>query len=202
MADSTLLLGSKVIIYAAYRRCTTRQLFSGGKAKTLLGHGDALRPRPTFEAKSRQKLPEGFRSPRRNKLRYAQYNQRLNCCTLRYCSLIEKILGFFRRGEAAKSSRAVVLTIAYRFEPASTMAPAEGCSFKNESTLIFTLGPGQERAGLPLSQLRRKLLYKVPLKKSKLTLCSEKTTSPQEVFSEHSIVPMERYTLCLALVSK
>ena len=24
-------------------------------------------------------LSEGFRSPRRNKLRYAQYNQRLNC---------------------------------------------------------------------------------------------------------------------------
>ena len=41
-----------------------------------------------------EKLPENasgrFRSPRRNELRYAQYNQRLNCCTLRYCSLIEK----------------------------------------------------------------------------------------------------------------
>ena len=83
------------------------------------------RQHPTFEAKSRQKPPEGFRSPRRNKLRYAQYNQRLNCCTLRYCSLIEKILRFFRRGEAAKSFGAVVLTIAYRFELASTMRKAE-----------------------------------------------------------------------------
>ena len=32
MADSTLLLGSKVIIYAAYRRCTTPPLFQGGKS--------------------------------------------------------------------------------------------------------------------------------------------------------------------------
>ena len=89
------------------------------------GWGATLRPRPTFDAKSRQKPPEGYRSPRRNKLRYTQYNQRLNCCTLRYCSLIEKIIGFFRRGEAAKSSRAVVLTIANRFELASTMHKAE-----------------------------------------------------------------------------
>ena len=64
-------------------------------------------------------------APRRNELRYTQYNQRLNCCTLRYCSLIEKILRFFRRGEAAKSFGAVVLTIAYRFELASTMRKAE-----------------------------------------------------------------------------
>ena len=65
------------------------------------------RQHPTFEArkalirlakskiwslieKVTKTLSEGFRSPRRNKLRYAQYNQRLNCWTLRYCSLIEK----------------------------------------------------------------------------------------------------------------
>ena len=42
-----------------------------------------------------KKLPKSL-APRRNELRYAQYNQRLNCCTLRYCSLIEKILWFFR----------------------------------------------------------------------------------------------------------
>ena len=71
------------------------------------GWGATLQPRPTFDArkalirltkskiwslieKVTKTLSEGFRSPRRNKLRYAQYNQRLNCCPLRYCSLIEK----------------------------------------------------------------------------------------------------------------
>ena len=51
------------LLSAAYRRRTTPQLFKGGKVKFFLGRGDALRPRPTFEAKSRQKPPEGFRSP-------------------------------------------------------------------------------------------------------------------------------------------
>ena len=113
-----------------------------------------LSPRSTFEvrkalirlAKSKiwsliekvtKTLTEGFRSPRRNKLRYAQYNQRLNCWTLRYCSLIEKILGFFRRGEAAKILRAVVLTIAYRFELASTRSPAE--SRLSKTTVLWFL---------------------------------------------------------------
>ena len=53
-------------------------------------------------------------TPRRNELRYAQYNHRLNCRTLRYCSLIEKILGFFRRGEAAKIFRAVIFLTWHR----------------------------------------------------------------------------------------
>ena len=88
-----------------------------------------------------KKLPKSL-APRRNELRYTQYNQRLNCCTLRYCSLIEKILRFFRRGEAAKSFGAVVLTIAYRFELASTMRKAEpycvpaDLSFFQNTTLI------------------------------------------------------------------
>ena len=81
-----------------------------GKAALLnsyAGWGATLQPRPTFETRKAlirltkskiwsliekvgKSLSEGFRSPRRNKLRYTQYNQRLNCCTLRYCSLIEK----------------------------------------------------------------------------------------------------------------
>ena len=103
-------------------------------------------------------------APRRNELRYAQYNQRLNCCTLRYCSLIEKIIGFFRRGEAAKNSRAVVLTAANRFELASTRSLAESCFNKTDCPLIFTLVPGQKWVGPPLNLLRRKLSNYVPLK--------------------------------------
>ena len=38
-------------------------LFNVEKTKTLLGRGDALKPRPTFEAKSRQKPPEGVPFP-------------------------------------------------------------------------------------------------------------------------------------------
>ena len=76
----------------------------------------------------------------------------------------KKSQDFFRRGEAAKIVRAVVLTAANRFELASTMAPAESCSFKNESTLIFTLVPGQKWVGIPLNLMRRKLSNYVPLK--------------------------------------
>ena len=79
--------------------------------------------------------------------------------------LIEKILGFFRRGEATKILRAVVLTAANRFELASTRASAEGCLFTNDSTLVFTLVPCQKWVGVPLNQLRRKLSYCVSLKK-------------------------------------
>ena len=52
MKNINQLIGN---LYAAYRRRLTPPLFNGEKAKTLLGRGDALRPRPTFEAKSRQK---------------------------------------------------------------------------------------------------------------------------------------------------
>ena len=83
-----------------------------------------------------------------------------------------------------KILRAVVLTIANRFELASTRSPAESCLSVNDSTLIFTLVLGQKCVGLPLNLLRRKLSYCVSLK----------------VFSEHSIVPMERYSLCLELI--
>ena len=65
--------------------------FNGGKSESLLGRDAVPNPHVTFErTKVTKTLSEGFRSPRRNKLRYAQYNHRLNCCTLRYCSLIEK----------------------------------------------------------------------------------------------------------------
>ena len=74
----------KVIVYAAYRRRLTPALFTGKKR--------------------REKPPEGFRSPRRNELRYAQYNQRLNCCTLRYCSLIEKNLRIFFEEEKQRKT--------------------------------------------------------------------------------------------------
>ena len=83
-------------------------------------------------------------APRRNELRYTQYNQRLNCCTLRYCSLIEKIIGFFRGGEAAKIIRAVALASANRFELASTMhkakpyyVPADLSFFQNTTVGIY-----------------------------------------------------------------
>ena len=74
-----------------------RHFFKVDKVLFSLGWSATLRPRLRFlPAKSGEKSrPEGFRSPRRNKLRYAQYNQRLNCCTLRYCSLIEKNLRIF-----------------------------------------------------------------------------------------------------------
>ena len=66
------------------------------KVLFFLGWGATIKPRPTFEArkaliqlakskiwslieKVTKTLSEGFRSPRRNKLRYTQYNQRLNC---------------------------------------------------------------------------------------------------------------------------
>ena len=48
-------------------------------------------------------LSEWFRSLRRNELRYAQYNQRLNCCTLRYCSLIEKNPWIFSRSRSCEN---------------------------------------------------------------------------------------------------
>ena len=50
-----------------------------------------------------KKLPKSL-APRRNELRYTQYNQRLNCCTLRYCSLIEKIPRFFFEEEKQRKS--------------------------------------------------------------------------------------------------
>ena len=49
----------------------------------------------------------------------------------------KKSQDFFRRGEAAKSSRAVVLTAANRFELASTMAPSGGLLCTNSCPLIF-----------------------------------------------------------------
>ena len=63
----------------------------------------------------------------------------------------KKSQDFFRRGEAAKIVRAVVLTAANRFELASTMAPAESYFSINDSTLIFTLIPGQKWVGVPLN---------------------------------------------------
>ena len=87
---------------------------------------------------------------------------------LLYTSLLllnrKKSQDFFRRGEAAKIVRAVVLTAANRFELASTMAPAEGCSFINASPLFFTLVPSQKWVGIPLNQLQRKLSNYAPLK--------------------------------------
>ena len=137
-------------------------IFSVGIIETFLGRVDALQPRPTFEArkalirltkskiwslieKVAKSLSEGFRSPRRNELRYAQYNQRLNCCTLRYCSLIEKNPKiFFEEEKQRKLSRAVVLTIANRFELASTMAPAESCLSTNRLSIDFYVGTRSE----------------------------------------------------------
>ena len=43
-------------------------------------------------------------TPRRNELRYAQYNQRLNCWTLLYCSLIEKNPEIFFEEEKQRKS--------------------------------------------------------------------------------------------------
>ena len=109
--------------YAAYRRCITPPLFQGGKSEVNLYWG-GMPPKPPCYfwevrkalirlAKSKiwsliekvtKTLSEGFRSPRRNKLRYAQYNQRLNCWTLRYCSLIEKNLRIFFEEEKQRKS--------------------------------------------------------------------------------------------------
>ena len=94
-----------------------------GKAALLnsyAGWGATLQPRPTFETRKAlirltkskmwsliekvgKSLSEGFRSPRRNELRYAQYNQRLNCCTLRYCSLIEKNPEIFSKRRSSEN---------------------------------------------------------------------------------------------------
>ena len=84
-------------------------------------------------------------APRRNELRYTAVQSKSE---LLYTPLLllnrKKSQDFFRRGEAAKIVRAVVLTAANRFELASTMALAESCFNKTDCPLIFTSVPGQK----------------------------------------------------------
>ena len=82
MADSTLLLGPKVIIYAAYRRRLTPPLFHGGKSgeKNAFLRSDAAKAKRRLQTvvfATRLQLSLGVRTVSTNRLSSVCFQQSL-----------------------------------------------------------------------------------------------------------------------------
>ena len=76
--------------------------------------------------------------------------------------------------------------------------------FKYQQLLIdFYFGTGSEVIGSTIESTAEKIIILCFTEKALIQRCVlKKRQVRRQVFSEHSIVPMERYTLCLVLVSK